>query len=143
MSVPVMSDGIRSGVNWMRENFSSSTRASVWIEQRLRQARHADDQAVAADEQRQQHLMHGVCLADDQLLQLRDDLVAALLHPVGQRDIIGRLDIDDLLRHTIHLGLAFSVSYQLPATGFQLSSLKPLQLPAGSWQLAADQCVNP
>ena len=31
MSVPVMSDGIRSGVNWMRENFSSSTRASVWI----------------------------------------------------------------------------------------------------------------
>src|SRR5262245_39758154 len=28
-SVPVMSDGIRSGVNWMRENFSSSTRASV------------------------------------------------------------------------------------------------------------------
>src|SRR3954469_2572712 len=28
-SVPVMSDGIRSGVNWIRENFSSSTRASV------------------------------------------------------------------------------------------------------------------
>jgi hypothetical protein len=31
MSVPVMSDGIRSGVNWMRENLSSRTRASVWI----------------------------------------------------------------------------------------------------------------
>src|SRR3954464_682524 len=31
MSVPVMSDGIRSGVNWMRLNFRSSTRASVWI----------------------------------------------------------------------------------------------------------------
>ena len=31
MSVPVMSDGIRSGVNWMRENFRSSTRAIVWI----------------------------------------------------------------------------------------------------------------
>src|SRR5262245_57755898 len=29
MSVPVMSDGIRSGVNWMRVNFRSSTRASV------------------------------------------------------------------------------------------------------------------
>ena len=28
-SVPVMSDGIRSGVNWMRENFRSMTRASV------------------------------------------------------------------------------------------------------------------
>ena len=31
MSVPVMSDGIRSGVNWMRVNFRSTTRASVWI----------------------------------------------------------------------------------------------------------------
>ena len=31
MSVPVMSEGIRSGVNWMRENFRSSTRAMVWI----------------------------------------------------------------------------------------------------------------
>src|SRR5262249_10971631 len=29
MSVPVMSDGIRSGVNWMRLNFNSSTLASV------------------------------------------------------------------------------------------------------------------
>src|SRR5437899_1398543 len=28
-SVPVMSDGIRSGVNWMRVNFRSTTRASV------------------------------------------------------------------------------------------------------------------
>jgi hypothetical protein len=29
MSVPVMSDGIRSGVNWMRLNLRSSTCASV------------------------------------------------------------------------------------------------------------------
>ncbi len=29
MSVPVMSDGIRSGVNWMRLNLRSSTWASV------------------------------------------------------------------------------------------------------------------
>ena len=29
MSVPVMSDGIRSGVNWMRLNFRSSTSAMV------------------------------------------------------------------------------------------------------------------
>ncbi len=31
MSVPVMSDGIRSGVNCTRLNFRSSTRAIVWI----------------------------------------------------------------------------------------------------------------
>ena len=114
-------------------------------QQRLREARHADDEAVAADEQRQQHLLHGVGLADDQLLQLRDDLIPALLHPVGQRHIIRRLDIDDLLRHTIHLGLAFSVSYQLPATGFQLraSSHSSFPLEAGSWHgRSMRQCIN-
>ena len=31
MSVPVMSDGIRSGVNWMRANFRSRTCAIVWM----------------------------------------------------------------------------------------------------------------
>jgi len=31
MSVPVMSEGIRSGVNWMRENLRSTTCAIVWI----------------------------------------------------------------------------------------------------------------
>ena len=93
MSVPVMSEGIRSGVNWMRENFRSSTRAMRVDEQRLGQARHADDQAVAADEQRQQHLLDDVLLPDDQLAQLADDLIAADLHPVGQRDVIGRIQV--------------------------------------------------
>ena len=58
--------------------------------------------------------MHRVRLADDELLQLAHDLIAALLHPIGQRDIIRRLEIDDLLRHTLHVGLSFS--FQLPAT---------------------------
>jgi hypothetical protein len=31
MSVPVMSLGIKSGVNWMRENLRSSTCAIVWM----------------------------------------------------------------------------------------------------------------
>src|ERR671920_742958 len=74
MSVPVMSDGIRSGVNWMRLNFRSSTREGV-DEQRLRQPRHADDEAVAADEQRQEHFRDHVVLPDDQLAQLADDAV--------------------------------------------------------------------
>ena len=84
MSVPVMSDGIRSGVNWMRLNFSSSTLRQRRDQQRLRQAGHADDQAVAADEQRLQHELDDVGLADDALLQLRDDLLAPVVHPVGQ-----------------------------------------------------------
>src|SRR4029077_20257951 len=42
-------------------------------EQRLREPRHADDQAVAAGEQRQQHEIDHVLLTDDQLTQLGDD----------------------------------------------------------------------
>ena len=88
MSVPVMSDGIRSGVNWMRLNFRSSTRAIEWMSSVLARPGHADDQAVAADEQRQQHLVDDLVLADDELLQLFDDALAAVLHPVGERDVI-------------------------------------------------------
>ena len=65
-------------------------------QQRLGQARHADDQAVAADEQRQQHLFEDFVLADDELLQLVDDLLAAVLHPVGQRDVVLRHVLFDL-----------------------------------------------
>ena len=38
-------------------------------EQRLRQARHTDDQAVAADEERQQHFVDRRLLTDDDLLR--------------------------------------------------------------------------
>ena len=62
-------------------------------EQRLRQPGHADDQAVAADEQRQQHELDDVALADDALLQLGDDLLAADVHLVGERDVVGRFEI--------------------------------------------------
>ena len=62
-------------------------------EQRLRQARHADDEAVAADEQRLQHQLDDVGLADDPLAELRDDLLAADFHLVGERNIVGRFQI--------------------------------------------------
>ena len=54
-SVPVMSDGIRSGVNWMRLNSRSSTSRERADQQRLRQARHADEQAVPPREDRRPH----------------------------------------------------------------------------------------
>jgi formate-dependent nitrite reductase cytochrome c552 subunit len=47
-------------------------------------------------------------LSDDELLEFRDDLVTALLHPVGQRDVIRGIEVHDLLRNTLHCGLAFS-----------------------------------
>ena len=46
-SVPVMSVGIRSGVNWMRLNLSEQRLRQAGDEQRLGQARHADQQAMA------------------------------------------------------------------------------------------------
>ena len=46
-------------------NFSSSDLRQRRDQQRLRQAGHADDQAVAADEERQQHQLDDVVLADD------------------------------------------------------------------------------
>jgi hypothetical protein len=88
MSVPVMSDGIRSGVNWMRLNLRSSTRASEWMSSVLASPGTPDDEAVAADEQREQHLADDVVLADDELAQLRDNLLASPLHPVGKRYVV-------------------------------------------------------
>ena len=56
-SVPVMSAGIRSGVNWMRLNCSESASASVRISSVLARPGHADEQAMAAGEQRDQQLL--------------------------------------------------------------------------------------
>ena len=92
MSVPVMSLGIRSGVNWMRENLRSSTCAIVWMSSVFAKSRHADDQAVAAGEQRQQHELDDVFLPDDELVQLGDDLIVSGLEPVGERDVVGRFE---------------------------------------------------
>ena len=64
-SVPVMSDGIRSGVNWMRLKASDRHLASVRDHQRLGQAGHAFEDAVAAAEQRDQQLLDDLVLADD------------------------------------------------------------------------------
>ncbi len=57
-------------------------------DQRLGKSGHADDEAVAADKQRQHHLSDHIVLADDELFQFRDDLLAAMLHPIGQRNVV-------------------------------------------------------
>jgi len=60
-------------------------------EQRLGQAGHSDDEAVAAGEQREQHELDHVFLTDDELLQLGDDLIVSNLQPIGEGDIVMRL----------------------------------------------------
>ena len=78
ISVPVMSLGIRSGVNWMRLNFRCNACASVEIGQRFGQPRHADGQAVAAGEDADQHLLDHLVLADNDLVDLADEHLAGL-----------------------------------------------------------------
>ena len=75
-SVPVMSAGIRSGVNWMRLNVSDKRPRQRADHQRLRQAGHAFQQAMAAAEQRDQHLLDHVVLADDHAGELLLELLA-------------------------------------------------------------------
>ena len=71
MLVPMMSDGIRSGVNWMRLNLQVEHLAERAHQQRLAQAGHAFEQRVAADEQAGQDAVDDVGVADDDLADLR------------------------------------------------------------------------
>ena len=87
-SVPVTSDGIRSGVNWMREKLERERPRHRRDEQRLGEAGHADQQAVAAGEQRDQRLLDDVVVADDHLADLRADAAARLGEAVGQLGVV-------------------------------------------------------
>jgi hypothetical protein len=74
-----MSLGIRSGVNWMRDGVH---------EQRLGETGNADDEAVAAGEQRQEHELHHVVLADDELGDLSADVLVAALQALRESEIV-------------------------------------------------------
>ncbi len=65
-----MSDGIRSGVNWMRLNLQIDGLGELLDEQRLGEPGDAAQQAVAAGEKRNQNLADDALLADDGLGQL-------------------------------------------------------------------------
>ena len=53
--VPMMSAGIRSGVNWMRENWRLERLGQRAHEHRLAEAGHAFEQRVAAGEHAREH----------------------------------------------------------------------------------------
>ena len=85
---------------------------------RLGQARHADQQAMAADEDGRQHLVDNRQLADDDLTQFADDLVAAGLELFDQC-------LELLFSHPL-----VSPSTVVNATGILLrSSTKPVSTP--------------
>ena len=75
-----MSEGIRSGVNWMRLNDDVEDLRDRADHERLGQTGHADQQAMAAGEDRGQDLLDHVGLADDHAAELLDHLVRLWLN---------------------------------------------------------------
>jgi hypothetical protein len=71
-------------------------------EKRLREPGHADDQAVAAGEQRDERLLDDLVLPDDQLPQLGDDLLVPRAQPIGEGAVIGVLKRDLLFGGGCH-----------------------------------------
>ena len=73
MRVPTRSAGTRSGVNWMRLKLPRIVRASVFTVSVLARPGHAFDQQVSLREDRHQHALEKVVLADDDPLHLVED----------------------------------------------------------------------
>ena len=71
-----MSEGIRSGVNWIRLKPTSRIRAIELTISVLARPGHADQQDVPAGEDRREDLLDHLALADDDLVQLGDHHVA-------------------------------------------------------------------
>jgi hypothetical protein len=72
-----MSDGMMSGGELDPLEIEIEDVGERLDEQRFREARHAGDQAVAAGEQRDEHLIDDLVLADDDLAQLRENTLAS------------------------------------------------------------------
>ena len=92
--MPVMSDGIRSGVNWIAAERQVHGVGQGADHERLGQPRHADEQAVALGEQGDEQLLEDVLLADDDLGALGQDALGALAEPVGGPQVVRLQDCD-------------------------------------------------
>ena len=105
-SVPVMSAGIRSGVNWMRLNERLSESASVRTIRVLASPGTPCKQAVPAGEHSDQQLFDHLPLADDHLAQLVGDLAISLVEPLDSLVIRfrhrGRLGVRCSRRFIVH-----------------------------------------
>ena len=78
MDSPVTSEGSRSGVNWMRRKVQPRLLAMRLGEHGLAGAGHVLDQQVALAQQRHEREAHLGVLADDDPLDVGDDLIGRL-----------------------------------------------------------------
>ncbi len=83
MLVPMMSAGIRSGVNWIRLKSSDDGVGEGPHQQGLAQARHAFQECVPADEQAGQDAVDDLVVADDDLGDLSLDSLVGRAKSVG------------------------------------------------------------
>ena len=88
-SVPVMSDGMRSGVNWMRLKFSFSTLASVEIISVLARPGTPTSRQWPAAEHRLHQQLDDRVLADDHLVQLGEHLGLGLVEVLDDPHVGG------------------------------------------------------
>ena len=79
MRVPIRSAGTRSGVNWMRLKLPCIALGQGRYRQGLGQARHAFDQKMAAGQQRHQHPLQEMILADHDLLHFVKKMLQPLM----------------------------------------------------------------
>src|SRR5881398_1581073 len=86
ISVPVMSDGIRSGVNWMRENLSSSAWATVDTISVLASPGTPSSSAWPPEKTGEDAVEH-VFLADDAAPHLRQEVGARPGQSLEQLDV--------------------------------------------------------
>jgi hypothetical protein len=95
-----MSEGIRSGVNWIRENCRSSAWARLLTSRVLASPGHADEQAVTAGEQADEQQVDHALLADDAAVQLLDQALAAAGERLQGGAIVGGKGSPELGRGT-------------------------------------------
>jgi hypothetical protein len=106
MRVPTRSDGIRSGVNWMRLNEPPRTSGEGLDRQRLGQARHALEEEVTTGQQADEDPLEHRVLADDDSSDLEHDRLrgGARVRGIGEGAQVGA-GRGGRVGHVGHVGL--------------------------------------
>ena len=86
--MPVMSIGMRSGVNWIRLNLSDIVSASLLTSKRLGQAGHAHEQGVPPGEHADRQPLDDLALADDHPADLVSQPGIDLAQMIDRLDIV-------------------------------------------------------
>ena len=99
----------------MRLNLRSSTRAIEWMSSVLARPGTPTMRLLPPTNSVSSTWFDHLVLADDELLQLLDDALAAVLHPLGQRDIVLLHVLFDLRHETLQFVLSRQSQFSVTA----------------------------